>query len=208
MLAALLVTLLAYTSADGMCQADFPAPVPDRPGGFILFHNGNLYSFAFKAWNQSPERYYENSRLFRSLEKGVSQRSLQVGRLAGQEFHTVAANGFVYEFSVYYSGEQPEEVHQFLHSIRFSEQLKDPARIRLIQCSVQLDGLATQLLDHHPFSQEPRCPAGGAYILEQNASSFTIHCDGDHGLPAGYPRIDQTRQILEGPGKPLPRPDL
>lgn len=219
MLVALLATLLAYTSADGMCQADFPAPVPDRPGGFILFHNGNLYSYAFKAWNQSPERYYENSRLFRSLEKGVGQRSLRVGAVAGQEFHTVsaegrhnlvqefAANGFVYEFSVYYSGEQPAEVQQFLSSIRFSSQPKDPARIRLIQCSVQLDGLATQLLDHHPFPQEPRCPAGGAYILDQNGWQFTIHCDGDHGLPAGYPRIDQTRQILEGPGKPLPRPD-
>lgn len=203
-----------------MCQADFPGPVPDRPGGFLIFHNGNLYSFALKAWNQKPERYYENSRLFRSLEKGVGERSLQVGPVTGLEFHTVspegrhnlvqefAANGFVYEFSVYFSGEEPEEVARFFRSIRFSEAVKDPARIRLIQCSVLLDGLATELLDRHPFSREPRCPAGGAYILEQNGPRFSIHCDGDHGLPPGYPRIDQTREILEGPGKPLPRPDL
>lgn len=220
MLSLWLVMLLGYTSADGMCQAEFPAPVPDRPGGFILFHEGNLYSYALKAWNQSPQQYYESSRLFHSLEKGVEQRSLQVGPIRGQEFHTVsaegrhnvvrefAANGFVYEFSVYYSGEQPEEVTRFFQSIQFSSQAKDPTRVGLIQCSLHLDGLASEMLDHRPFPKGPRCPAGGSYILEQNGSRFTIRCDGDHGLPAGYPRIDQTRQILEGPGQPLPRPDL
>ncbi|MBX3170431.1 MAG: hypothetical protein KF760_23700 [Candidatus Eremiobacteraeota bacterium] len=220
MLALLLSAALAYTSADGMCQADFPAPVPDRPGGFLLFHNGNLYSFALKIWNQSPERYYESSRLFRSLEKDVEERSLRIGPVTGWEFHTVsregrhnlvqqfAANGFVYEFSAYYSGERPEEVARFFQSIRFSSAPKDAARTRLIQCSVLLDGLASELLDHRPFPTEKHCPAGGAYILEQNGLKFSIHCDGDHGLPPGYPRIDQTRQILEGPDKPLPRPDL
>lgn len=203
-----------------MCQAEFPAPVPDRPGGFLIFHEGNLYSFALKAWNQSPERYFESSRLFRSLEKEVRQRSLQIGPVSGLEFHTVsregrhnlvrefAANGFVYEFSVYYSGEQPVEVAEFLRSIRFSAAAKDPARIRLIQCAILLDGLASELLAGHTLPKEVRCPAGGAYILEQNGRQFSIQCDGDHGLPSGYPRIDQTRQILEGPAKPLPRPDL
>ncbi len=220
LLALLLCAAFPYTSADGLCQAEFPAAVPDRPGGFLVFHNGNLYSFALKAWNQSPERYFESSRLFRSLEKGVQERRLQVGPVAGLEFHTVspegrhnvvqefAANGFVYEFSVYYSGEQPEEVAGFFRSIRFSSAAKDGARTRLIQCSVLLDGLASELIDHHPFPSQPRCPAGGAYILEQNGLEFSIHCDGDHGLPPGYPRIDQTRQIFEGPGRPLPRPDL
>ena len=220
MLSLLLVILLGYTSADGMCQAEFPAPVPDRPGGFILFYEGSLYSYALKAWNQSPQRYYESSRLFHSLERGVEQSSLQVGPVLGQEFHTVsaegrhnvvrefAANGFVYEFSVYYSGERPQAVTRFFQSIQFSSQAKDPSRVRLIQCSLQLDGMASRLLDHHPFPQEARCPAGGAYFLEQNRSQFTIRCDGDHGLAPGYPCIDQTRQILEGPGKPLPRPDL
>lgn len=220
MFAPLLALVLTYISADGMCQADFPVPVPDRPGGFIVFHNGSAYSFALKIWNQSPERYYENSRLFHAFEKGVNQRNLQIGSVSGQEFHTVsgqgrhnvvqefAANGFVYEFSVYFSGEQAQEVSQFFQSVRFSNQAKDSGRIRLIQCSLQLDGLASELLDQHPFPQRTRCPAGGAYILEQKGSHFNIRCDADHGLPPGYPCIDQTRQIFEGPGRPLPRPDL
>lgn len=220
LLALLLTCAVPYTSADGMCQAEFPAPVPDRPGGFLLFHKGDLYAYALKIWNQTPERYYENSRLFHSLEKGVEERGLSRGSVAGQEFHTVssegrhhvvqefAANGFVYEFSVYYSGERPEAVSRFFQSIRFSKAPREPARTRLIQCSVLLDGLASELLDHHPFPKEGRCPAGGAYLLEQEGPRFIIHCDGDHGLPPGYPRIDQTRQILEGPDKPLPRPDL
>lgn len=217
MLAFLLALAFPYTSADGMCQATFPTQVPDRPGGFMVFHEGDVYVFALKAWNQSPERYYETSRLYHSLEKGVEERGLQVGSVKGQEFHTVspqgrhhlvqefAAHGFVYEFSVYYSGARPED---FFQSIRFSDRTQDPSRIRLLQCSLTLDGLATQLLDRRPLPDDVRCPAGGAYHLEQQNNRFTIRCDGDHGLPPGYPRIDQTREILEGPGKPLPRPDL
>ena len=217
MLAFFLALAVSYTSADGMCQAAFPAQVPDQPGGFMLLHEGDVYAFALKPWNQTAERYYETSRLFHALEKGVEERKLQVGTVAGQEFHTVspqgrhhvvqefAAHGFVYEFSVYYSGARPDD---FFQSIRFRERVQEPSRIRLIQCSLTLDGLATRLLDRRPFTSDVRCPAGGAYHLEQEGAHFTIRCDGDHGLPAGYPRIDQTRQILQGPGQPLPRPDL
>ena len=216
-LAFLLALGAVFTSADGMCQADFPAAVPDRPGGFMIFHEGNVYSFALKTWNQSPERYFETSRLFNSLEKGVEERELRVGAVSGQEFHTVskegrhqvvqefAAHGFVYEFSVLYSGARPQA---FFDSIRFSDRLKDPSRVRLIQCALILDGLASQRLDRRPWPQDVRCPAGGVYHLQENGRQFSIFCDGDHGLGQGYPRIDQTREILEGAEKPLPRPDL
>jgi len=225
-----------YLTADGMCKATFPASVPDRPGGFILFHDNSLFTFGLMTWGKDPQRYYEGSRTLRLLEKGVSVRTVHAGPIEGQEFHSVsaegrhnvlqefAANGSVYEFAVYYSGAQPPaEVGQFFSSISFSPEALDPRhrpRSRLIQCSVALDGLATSMLDsaaRHAgefpirLPADERCPAGGTYVLQQQGSGFTIHCSGNHhqeaDVPADYPRIDQARQVLESPEKPLPRPD-
>lgn len=242
-LLALLLTSLAvaeptlYVTADGMGKVTFPAPVPDRPGGFILFHDSSLFTFGLMTWAKAPALYYEGSRTLRLLERGVSVREVQAGPIVGQEFHSVsaegrhnllqefAANGNVYQFSAYYSGAQPPaEVSRFFASISFSPEALDNRhrpRSRLIQCSVALDGLATALLDaaarqggKFPArlpAQEP-CPAGGTYVFQPQGFGFTIYCSGNHhqeaGTPPDYPRIDRSRQVLEGPAKPLPRPDL
>ncbi|MFN8607020.1 MAG: hypothetical protein U0931_05790 [Vulcanimicrobiota bacterium] len=206
-----------FVSADGACQADFPTPVPDRPSGFVILHSGSVYAFSLRIWNASPERYYEDSRLLHSIESGLQRRDLPGG---GQEYRwqtgpdryrvlrEYAGNGFVYEFSVNYSGVEPVEVVDFLQSIQLRASAKSASRIRLLQCALQLDGLATRLLDHRPTLEAPRCPSGGRYLVERRGGQFTISCDGDHGLGPGYPRIDQTRQIWQGPGSVLPRPDL
>lgn len=239
---ALLLTCLVwaeptvYVTADGMCKATFPAAVPDRPGGFLLFHGNSLFTFGLLTWSKDPQRYYEGSRTLRLLERGVSVRPVHAGPIEGQEFHSLsasgrhnliqefAANGNVYEFSVTYSGDQPPaEVSQFFSSISFSPEALDPRhrpRSRLIQCSVALDGLASALLDQAArhggelparLPSDEHCPCGGSYVLEPRPGGFTIYCSGNHhqeaGIPADYPRIDQTRQVLEGPDRPLPRPD-
>ena len=218
MLAILALCLCAnlFVSADGCCQASFPVQVPDRPCGFIVLHDGNVYGYSLKIWNQAPERYYQDSRLLHQIESGVQLRQLADG---GQEFssqpapqrHRVlreyALNGFVYEFSVNYSEAQAAEAAEFLQSIQVQPGSKDASRRSLLQCSLILDGLASQLLDHRPLPQEQRCPAGGRYTLEQNGNEFILYCSGDHGLESGYPRIDQKRQVMLGPSMPLLRPD-
>ncbi|MBS2040938.1 hypothetical protein JST97_38485 [bacterium] len=206
-----------FVSADGACQAQFPATVPDRPAGFIVLESDAVYAFNLKIWKGTPESYYQDSKLLHSIEAGVQSRALPGGGLEyrwqpGPERHRVlreyALNGFVYEFSVNYSGDQPAAVRDFLDSIRVRPTSGGPSRVGLIQCSLVLDGLASQLLDHRPWEPDTRCPVGGRYRLERHGLDFEIYCDGDHGLAPGYPRIDQNRQVWEGLDKPLPRPDL
>lgn len=205
-----------FVSADGCCQACFPGPVPDRPAGFIVFQGPSVYAFNLKLWKGTPASFYADSKLLHSIETDLQSRTLPGGGLEYRSQpspgrHRVvreyALNGFIYEFQVNYSGEESAEVREFLQSIQVRPTRKDSSRIGLIQCSLTLDGLAGQLLEHKDIPEQ-RCPVGGRYLLERHGSDFIIYCDGEHGVPPGYPRIDQTRLILESPGKPLARPDL
>lgn len=71
-----------YVTADGMDKLVFPAAAPDRPGGFILFHDNNLFAFGLMTWAKEPQRYYEGSRTLRLLEPGVSVRPFIIAALS------------------------------------------------------------------------------------------------------------------------------
>ncbi len=142
------------------------------------------------------------------------------------------ANGNLYTFvAMYRDSQQPAEVDTFLNSIAFAPEATNPAhrgRSRLVNCSIRLDGLvrsfrayaenhggsyptSLQQLVQAQYPVFASCESGAPYVLQLQADHFTIHCSGEHhreaGCPKDFPRIDQTRQVWEGPDKILHRPD-
>lgn len=162
--------------------------------------------------------------------KGLERHTVSEGR--HRVTREYVANGNLYTFvAMYRESQQPAEVDAFLDSITFAPEATNPAhlsRSRLVNCSIRLDGLVrgfrTYAEKHggsYPTSIEQliqgqypvfaTCESGSPYVLQMKADHFTIHCSGAHhreaGCPDDYPRIDQNRQLWEGPDKVLNRPD-